>query len=92
MKFIFNKPVFKKSEQVSVISQEIQTQESDFLEKGIVLEIGDGVVRATGLRNVRAGEMVKVGRTKMLGMAVTLEKNTVGIIIFGNDRDLSQGD
>jgi len=57
---------------------------------GIVLSIKDGVVSASGLANVKYGEMIIINTTK--GMVLNLEKNTVGIVLFGNDADISVGD
>ena len=59
-------------------------------EQGVVLSIGDGIARVYGLFNVRAGEMVSFpGDIK--GMALNLENNLVGVVIFGNDRDIKEG-
>jgi len=60
-------------------------------DEGIVLSVGDGIARIFGLINVRAGEMV-VFKNNIQGMALNLEKNLVGIVIFGNDRKIRQGD
>ena len=65
--------------------------EADVAEVGQVLSVGDGVARVYGLDNVRAGEMVEFpGGIK--GMALTLEVDNVGIVIFGDDRDIKEGD
>jgi F-type H+-transporting ATPase subunit alpha len=56
-----------------------------------VLNIGDGIARVYGLRSVQAGEMVEFpGQIK--GMALNLENDNVGIVIFGNDRAIKEGD
>ena len=58
---------------------------------GKVLNIGDGIARVYGLRSVQAGEMVEFpGAIK--GMALNLENDNVGVVIFGNDRDIKEGD
>jgi F-type H+-transporting ATPase subunit alpha len=58
---------------------------------GKVLSIGDGIARVYGLDNVQAGEMVEFpGGVK--GMALNLEKDNVGVVIFGEDRGLKEGD
>jgi F-type H+-transporting ATPase subunit alpha len=58
---------------------------------GKVLNIGDGIARVYGLRSVQAGEMVEFpGAIK--GMALNLENDNVGIVIFGNDRAIKEGD
>ncbi len=65
--------------------------EADVAEIGQVLSVGDGVARVYGLDNVKAGEMVEFpGGIK--GMALNLEDDNVGIVIFGEDRDIKEGD
>jgi F-type H+-transporting ATPase subunit alpha len=65
--------------------------EADVAEIGQVLSVGDGVARVYGLDNVQAGEMVEFpGGIK--GMALNLEVDNVGIVIFGDDRDIKEGD
>ena len=60
-------------------------------EVGQVLSVGDGVARIYGLDQVRAGEMVEFpGGIK--GMALNLETDNVGIVVFGNDRLIKEGD
>lgn len=64
---------------------------ADVAEIGQVLSVGDGVARVFGLDNVRAGEMVEFpGGIK--GMALNLEADNVGVVIFGNDRAIKEGD
>ncbi len=65
--------------------------EADVAEVGRVLSVGDGIARVYGLDNVQAGEMVEFeGGVK--GMALNLESDNVGIVIFGNDRRIKEGD
>ncbi len=65
--------------------------EADVAEVGQVLSVGDGVARVHGLDNVQAGEMVEFpGGIK--GMALNLESDNVGVVIFGEDRDIKEGD
>ncbi len=65
--------------------------QADVAEVGEVLSVGDGVARVYGLDNVQAGEMVEFpGGIK--GMALNLEADNVGIVIFGDDRDIKEGD
>jgi F-type H+-transporting ATPase subunit alpha len=65
--------------------------EADVAEVGQVLSVGDGVARVYGLDNVKAGEMVEFpGGVK--GMALNLEVDNVGVVIFGGDRDIGEGD
>ncbi len=60
------------------------------LDLGTVISVKDGVVRASGLLRVSAGEMVKIGN--IYGMALNLETNIVSIVIFGNDATIKEGD
>jgi F-type H+-transporting ATPase subunit alpha len=65
--------------------------QTDVAEIGQVLSIGDGVARVYGLDNVQAGEMVEFpGGLK--GMALNLEADNVGVVVFGNDRGIKEGD
>jgi F-type H+-transporting ATPase subunit alpha len=65
--------------------------EADVAEVGQVLSVGDGIARAYGLDNVQAGEMVEFpDGTK--GMALNLETDNVGIVLFGEDRGIKEGD
>ncbi len=64
---------------------------ADVAEVGQVLSVGDGIARVHGLDKVQAGEMVEFpGGIK--GMALNLEEDNVGIVIFGDDRDIKEGD
>jgi F-type H+-transporting ATPase subunit alpha len=60
-------------------------------ETGSVLSVGDGVAQVYGLDNVMAGELV-LFPGNITGMALNLEKDSVGIVIFGEDRDIKEGD
>ncbi|MFP6716008.1 MAG: F0F1 ATP synthase subunit alpha [Alphaproteobacteria bacterium] len=65
--------------------------EAEVAEVGQVLSVGDGIARAYGLDNVQLGEMVEFpGAIK--GMALNLETDNVGIVIFGDDRNIKEGD
>ncbi|MEQ1753430.1 MAG: F0F1 ATP synthase subunit alpha [Micropepsaceae bacterium] len=65
--------------------------EAEVSEIGQVLSVGDGIARIHGLDKVQAGEMVEFpGGIK--GMALNLESDNVGVVIFGNDRDIAEGD
>lgn len=65
--------------------------EADVSEVGQVLSVGDGVARVYGLDNVQAGEMVEFD-SGVRGMALNLETDNVGIVIFGDDRAIKEGD
>ena len=56
-----------------------------------MLSVGDGIARVYGLDNVQAGEMVEFPGG-IRGMALNLESDNVGVVIFGNDRDIKEGD
>jgi len=58
---------------------------------GKVLAIGDGIARVHGLREVQAGEMVEFD-SGLRGMALNLENDNVGVVVFGNDRAIKEGD
>lgn len=65
--------------------------EAEVSEVGQVLSVGDGIARVYGLDNVQAGEMVEFpGSIK--GMALNLETDNVGVVIFGDDREIKEGD
>lgn len=67
-------------------------EEADVSDVGSVLSVGDGIARIHGLDKVQAGEMVSFPKAGVKGMALNLEKDNVGIVIFGEDRDISEGD
>jgi len=60
-------------------------------QSGFVLSIGDGIARITGLNDVKAGELVQFPNN-VFGMALNLEAEQVGVVLFGNDRSVKQGD
>src|ERR671910_627195 len=66
-------------------------QEAEVSEVGQVLSVGDGIARVYGLDNVQAGEMVEFPGG-IRGMALNLEADNVGVVIFGNDRGIKEGD
>jgi F-type H+-transporting ATPase subunit alpha len=77
----------------AILKEQIENfgTEADVAEVGQVLSVGDGVARVYGLDNVQAGEMVEFpGGIK--GMALNLEVDNVGVVIFGDDRDIKEGD
>ena len=79
------------------ISKIIQQQVENFdktatkSEVGTVLEVGDGIARVFGLDNVQAGELVEFPGS-ITGMALNLQEDNVGVVIFGNDRAIKEGD
>jgi F-type H+-transporting ATPase subunit alpha len=77
----------------AIIKKQIENfgSEADVAEVGQVLAVGDGVARVHGLDRVQAGEMVEFpGGIK--GMALNLEDDNVGVVIFGDDRSIKEGD
>ncbi|OMH78774.1 ATP synthase subunit alpha, mitochondrial [Zancudomyces culisetae] len=81
------------SEVTSVLEERILSSVSkvDLQETGRVLSVGDGIARVYGLKNVQAEEMVEFS-SGVQGMALNLEADNVGIVIFGNDRLIKEGD
>ena len=83
----------KASEVSSILKEQIKgfDQKSEVSEIGQVLSVGDGIARIYGLDNVQAGEMVEFpGGVR--GMALNLEEDNVGVVVFGSDRDIREGD
>ncbi len=66
--------------------------EAEISETGQVLSVGDGIARVFGLQNVMAGEMVEFPGAGLRGMALNLETDNVGIVVFGDDRAIREGD
>ena len=66
-------------------------KEAEMAEVGRVLSVGDGIARVYGLDNIQAGEMVEFPGG-IRGMALNLETDNVGVVIFGSDRDIKEGD
>nr|AOR07055.1 mitochondrial ATP synthase subunit alpha precursor [Mesenchytraeus cf. gelidus SL-2017] len=82
------------SAEVSTILEERilgQSSTADLEETGRVLSIGDGIARVYGLKNIQAEEMVEFS-SGLKGMALNLEPDNVGIVVFGNDRLIKEGD
>ncbi len=65
--------------------------EAEVTETGQVLSVGDGIARIYGLDNVQAGEMVEFSNG-VQGMALNLEADNVGVVIFGSDAEIKEGD
>jgi F-type H+-transporting ATPase subunit alpha len=76
----------------AILKEQIKNfgQEAEVSEVGQVLSVGDGIARAYGLDNVQAGEMVEF-ENGTRGMALNLEQDNVGIVIFGSDREIKEG-
>ena len=67
-------------------------EEADVSDVGQVLSVGDGIARVYGLDNVQAGEMVEFPSAGVKGMALNLERDNVGVVIFGQDQAIKEGD
>jgi len=81
------------SEVTKILKEQIKKfgEKAEISEVGQVLSVGDGIARVYGLDNVQAGEMVEFsGGIK--GMALNLENDNVGVVIFGDDRTIKEGD
>ena len=66
--------------------------EQNVAETGQVLSVGDGIARVYGLQNVMAGELVEFPSAGIKGMALNLETDNVGIVVFGDDTRIREGD
>ncbi len=77
-----------------ILKQQIASfdREQDVAETGQVLSVGDGIARVFGLQNVMSGELVEFPSAGLRGMALNLETDNVGVVIFGDDRAIREGD
>ena len=60
-------------------------------ETGIVLSMSDGIARCYGLTKIKAGEMVEFNKGNIKGMALNLEPDVVGVVVFNNEREIQEG-
>ena len=81
------------SEVTKILKEQIKKfgEKAEVSEVGQVLSVGDGIARVYGLDNVQAGEMVEFS-SGVKGMALNLENDNVGVVIFGEDRSIKEGD
>jgi len=81
------------SEVTKILKEQIKKygDKAEVTEVGQVLSVGDGIARVYGLDNVQAGEMVEFSDGSK-GMALNLESDNVGVVIFGDDRAIKEGD
>ena len=81
------------SEITKILKEQIKNlgDKTEVSEIGKVLSVGDGIARVYGLDNVQAGEMVEF-KDGSKGMALNLESDNVGIVIFGDDKTIKEGD
>uniref|UniRef100_A0A6G3MG27 ATP synthase subunit alpha, mitochondrial (Trinotate prediction) n=1 Tax=Henneguya salminicola TaxID=69463 RepID=A0A6G3MG27_HENSL len=84
---------YGRSEIANILEQKIlkSTTKINFNESGRVISIGDGIARVYGLEGVQAEEMVEFS-SGLKGMALNLESDNVGVVVFGNDRLIKEGD
>jgi F-type H+-transporting ATPase subunit alpha len=89
--YFFDDEIFTENDVNEFFETEIEITNPNL---GTVLSISDGIVRANGLTNIQSGEMVYIfgDSEKICGLALNLETSEVGIVIFGNDRNIKQGD
>lgn len=83
----------KAAEISAILKQKISDYDSkiDVAESGRVLSVGDGIARVYGLDHVQAGELVQFS-SGVYGMTLNLEVDNVGVVIFGNDKEIKEGD
>ena len=83
----------RAAEITSILKDQIKNfgKEAEVSEIGTVLSVGDGIARVYGLDNVQAGEMVEFPGG-IRGMALNLEADNVGVVVFGDDRTIKEGD
>ena len=81
------------SEVTKILKEQIKKfgDKTEVTEVGKVLSVGDGIARIYGLDNVQAGEMVEFADGSK-GMALNLESDNVGVVIFGDDKNIKEGD
>jgi F-type H+-transporting ATPase subunit alpha len=77
----------------AILKKELQSfeQKADVYEVGTVLQVGDGIARVYGLEKVMAGELVEFPND-IMGMVLNLEEDNVGVILFGEERLIKEGD
>ena len=83
----------KANEISSVIKKQIEKYAitTQFEENGEIIQVGDGIARVYGLENVMANELVEFPHG-VFGMALNLEEDNVGCVLFGSEKYLKEGD
>src|SRR6201996_2900646 len=83
----------RPSEISTILKKQIASFDADaeLSETGQVVSVGDGIATIYGLENIQAGEMVEFGGG-IKGMALNLAADSVGVVIFGDDRTVKEGD
>jgi F-type H+-transporting ATPase subunit alpha len=84
---------FRPEEVSAILAQELERYEAKLETKsvGTVLSVGDGIARVWGLEDAMAGELIKFPGDVM-GMVLNLEEDNVGVVLFGSDKDIKEGD
>ena len=83
-----------RAEEISdIIKQQIQDYDKkvEVSETGTVISVGDGIARLHGLENAMAGELLEFPEN-VVGMVLNLEEDNVGVVLFGDDSVLKEGD
>ena len=85
--------LLKASEISEILKEEIKSfvDHSNIEETGRVISVGDGVARVYGLENIKAGEMIEFENGSR-GIALNLEQDNVGCVIFGDDIEIVEGE
>jgi len=87
---------FASNELSSILTKRVKTfgkkASANKNEVGVVFTIGDGIAKVFGLASVQSGEMVEFVQSGIKGMVLTLEVEAVGVVVFGNDREIKEGD
>jgi len=81
--FLFSKARIKKNVNFNVVS---------FKQTGVVISFSDGIATIIGLTKVRAGEMIEFTRSRLVGMVLNLNENSVNAVVFGSEREVKEGD
>ncbi|MGH7741649.1 MAG: F0F1 ATP synthase subunit alpha [Candidatus Eiseniibacteriota bacterium] len=84
---------FKPEEVSAVLAQELERYEAKIETKsvGTVLSVGDGIARVWGLEDAMAGELIRFPG-EVFGMVLNLEEDNVGVVLFGSDKNIKEGD
>lgn len=82
------------SEIKDILKDKIKNFDAEFslVEVGKVISVGDGIAKIYGLDNVQASEVVEFTKTGIKGMVLNLEEDSVGVVIFGEDTEIKEGD
>src|SRR5512137_2338037 len=83
-----------RAEEISkIIKEQIEKfdRQVEVMETGTILTVGDGIARVYGLDNAMAGELLEFPH-QLMGMVLNLEEDNVGVVLFGEDSELREGD